>query len=117
MRPLVLPKGYAEWSEGAHWSYISQVACDPVYFPEEKQSNDAADSVGLSLENASYIEENLKTTEFKSKSENSPKLFNSDEEISEMDISKDIKEDDLFEKDFVNDEEFEIPAFLRKQKY
>ena len=84
---------------------------------EEKQSNDAADSVGLSLENASYIEENLKTTEFKSKSENSPKLFNSDEEISEMDISKDIKEDDLFEKDFVNDEEFEIPAFLRKQKY
>ena len=48
---------------------------------------------------------------------NSPKLFNSDEEISEMDISKDIKEDDLFEKDFVNDEEFEIPAFLRKQKY
>ena len=75
------------------------------------------DTEGLSLENASYIEENLKINEFNSKSENSPKLFNSDEEISEMDISKDIKEDDLFEKDFVNDEEFEIPAFLRKQKY
>ena len=84
---------------------------------EEKQSNDSADSVGLSLENASYIEENLKTSEFNSKSENSPKLFNSDEETSEMEMSKDIKEDNLFEKDFVNDEEFEIPAFLRKQKY
>jgi len=46
-----------------------------------------------------------------------PKLFNSDEETSEMEMSKDIKEDNLFEKDFVNDEEFEIPAFLRKQKY
>ena len=84
---------------------------------EEKQSNDSADSEGLSLENASYIEENLKINEFNSKSENSPKLFNSDEEISEMEMSKDIKEDNLFEKDFVNDEEFEIPAFLRKQKY
>ena len=70
------------------------------------------------MENASYIEKNI---EVESKQDNhiiedehTPKLF-SDNNTIEDDVSQ---SDKLFDQRSIEDEEeFEIPAFLRKQKF
>tara|TARA_B100001029_G_scaffold178502_1_gene185438 strand:- start:1341 stop:2153 length:813 start_codon:yes stop_codon:yes gene_type:complete len=92
---------------------------------------------GVSIESASYIENNLPSTDtelpeikddtnnFENQEEFTPKLF-SDEasnklenESSENDDERTVnQEDNLFDQDTIDDEEsFEIPAFLRKQKF
>tara|TARA_B100000579_G_scaffold186131_1_gene151705 strand:+ start:842 stop:2323 length:1482 start_codon:yes stop_codon:yes gene_type:complete len=92
---------------------------------------------GVSIESASYIENNLPSTDtelpeikddtnnFENQEEFTPKLF-SDEafnklenESSENDDERTVnQEDNLFDQDTIEDEEsFEIPAFLRKQKF
>jgi len=92
---------------------------------------------GVSIESASYIENNLPSTDtelpeikedinnFENQEEFTPKLF-SDEvssvvenESSENENESVVnQEDNLFDQDTVEDEEsFEIPAFLRKQKF
>ena len=84
---------------------------------------------GVSIESASYIENNnLEENEDVSllnqnnKVEHTPKLF-SEDFINESDDSPSINnhenenEEELFDQDINKDEEFEIPAFLRKQKF
>ena len=85
---------------------------------------------GVSIESASYMENhNLNENEFDSlNSENeneeyTPKLF-SEEQSYQSDISLDTnnnKEEEepeqLFDQDINEEEDFEIPAFLRKQKF
>ncbi len=87
---------------------------------ENEQINQDLSSQGVSIENASYIENNL---DIENKLDNSvgeedyaPKLFSEDTN------QKDNEEDDLpnkglFDQSSTDDEEFEIPAFLRKQKF
>ena len=87
---------------------------------------------GVSIESASYMESRVdsKTEEFqaqeatisreKSVEEHTPKLF-SDERLQE-DLSSESprneKEDEqLFDQDVNEEEDFEIPAFLRRQKF
>ena len=85
---------------------------------------------GVSIESASYIENNsLAKNESKllspgsNEEEYTPKLFSEDqnfqseEKIAETDdqISNDTEE--LFDQDLNEEEDFEIPAFLRKQKF
>ncbi len=71
---------------------------------------------GVSIESASYIESNTP----EDNQEHTPKLFseenhfNNDENLEEK---EDIGNNELFNQDSNEEEEFEIPAFLRKQKF
>ena len=87
---------------------------------------------GVSIESASYMENNdeiksevTPSSEYSSKNssyeeEYTPKLF-SEEQIQEENISEELREDksteELFDQDTSEDEDFEIPAFLRRQKF
>ena len=87
---------------------------------------------GVSIESASYIENNndLKVDNFNSEQrgenkesleqEYTPKLFSDDLNHANQadDIPKeDNRTEELFEKENNEDEDFEIPAFLRRQKF
>ena len=85
---------------------------------------------GVSIESASYIENNnLKNNETstslqsnENEEEFTPKLFSDDvsyqpEESFETNDQKDNDNDQLFDQDLNEEEDFEIPAFLRKQKF
>ena len=93
--------------------------------PHETSQRQDTESVGISIENASYIENNLdienhsdKTTD---QEEHTPKLFSGENHILE-DNNFSIGDDEnhnekLFDQNSKDEEEFEIPAFLRKQKF
>ena len=82
---------------------------------------------GVSIESASYIENNNLESEQKSspldiEEEYTPKLFSDDQKNlynESADISKEeqTQSDQLFDQDINEEEDFEIPAFLRKQKF
>ena len=88
---------------------------------------------GVSLENASYIENNNESTKISdtpetnnlntAQEENTPRLFSVDSDALESSINETSSEQEdqsekLFDQENVNEEEeFEIPAFLRKQKF
>ncbi len=84
---------------------------------------------GVSIENASYIEmnteqlsevPNLEGSLTAQDKEYTPKLFSNDE-VSEreenLDEFSETHSDKLFDQDGNDEEDFEIPAFLRKQKF
>ena len=85
---------------------------------------------GVSIESASYMENNnlaeSETTQIFSDNndfEHTPKLFsdegnyNSDEDNKEPSYQENKTSDELFDQDINEEEDFEIPAFLRKQKF
>ena len=86
---------------------------------------------GVSIESASYMENNSNAdvedtfSSYNHHNDNldeeyTPKLF-SDDQINEEDNKKDLKEEnvskELFEQEVNEEEDFEIPAFLRRQKF
>ena len=76
-------------------------------------------SQGISIENASYIESNLdienKLNDFDKNDEYTPKLFSDHDKLkTDGEVTNNDK---LFNQASSDDEEFEIPAFLRKQKF
>ena len=87
---------------------------------------------GVSIESASYMENNTenvipsetlqhnKPTNNNTNEEYTPKLF-SEDSIEEIADNNEPKEDEtkeqLFDQDVNEDEDFEIPAFLRRQKF
>ena len=82
----------------------------------ENVDNQDFQAKDISIENASYIENNLDINpsfESDEDTEQAPRLFSDETKISETDNN-----DKLFDQDLVkDDEDFEIPAFLRKQKF
>ena len=88
---------------------------------------------GVSMENASYIESNSDNsllesdleeanlnTDLSNEEEFTPQLFSDDNESHvESDINEtvDAHTEKLFDQDSNEEEDFEIPAFLRKQKF
>ncbi len=84
---------------------------------------------GVSIESASYIENNnLEENESSSadlennEEEHTPKLFSEDQGYQSDDAPENKEEenndtDHLFDQDINEEEDFEIPAFLRKQKF
>ena len=86
---------------------------------ENENINLNKSSQGISIENASYIENNLEVENNLENSvtegEHTPKLF-SDDNIYESE-EEDIQNEKLFDQSSTDDEDFEIPAFLRKQKF
>jgi cell division protein FtsZ len=86
---------------------------------------------GVSMESASYVENNINSQEIINNNsvssediieEYTPKLF-SEEQSVERDIESETNEtfdeepNQLFDQDITDEEDFEIPAFLRKQKF
>ncbi len=93
---------------------------------ENTKANQDISSQGISIENASYIENNLdvgSTIESKklSDEEYTPELFSKEKnDLREDSLQIDDEHpqnDRLFDQNSTDDEEFEIPAFLRKQKF
>ena len=87
---------------------------------------------GVSIESASYIEQNneMKMDEVvsqegrvekdNSEAQHIPKLFTDEQSHQEDDLKERIDEknsEQLFDQDVNEDEDFEIPAFLRRQKF
>ena len=98
---------------------------------ENELANDETDSenipMGVSIENTSYIESNKSTPPNESLISNSepqsveveehtPQLF-LDENDNNLEEFSDPGSEKLFDQDFNEEEDFEIPAFLRKQKF
>ena len=98
---------------------------------EQKNLNDEIPS-GVSIESASYIEKNNNvnvtetfsqdTNELKEEIEDeyTPKLFseeNNQENSEQKKLSENQNTSELFDQDVNEDEDFEIPAFLRRQKF
>ena len=96
------------------------------------QSNTDEIPTGVSIESASYMENNHETKddsftlennnkfELPKDEEYTPKLFSDDlNQVSEADDipKEDNRTEELFEKENNEDEDFEIPAFLRRQKF
>ena len=86
---------------------------------------------GLSMESASYMENNFNSSFEKDNNpsltneiidEYTPKLFSEDQNLKDGEDSdhyeqKDTETEQLFDQDTNEEEDFEIPAFLRKQKF
>ena len=86
---------------------------------------------GLSMESASYMENNFNSSLEKDNNpsltneiidEYTPKLFSEDQNLKDGEDSdhyeqKDTETEQLFDQDTNEEEDFEIPAFLRKQKF
>tara|TARA_B100000965_G_scaffold279474_1_gene237305 strand:+ start:654 stop:2153 length:1500 start_codon:yes stop_codon:yes gene_type:complete len=88
---------------------------------------------GVSMENASYIESNedtpltsenintnLNSNTIENDEEHTPQLFADNGDVSEennIDDENNIQNEKLFDQDNNEEEDFEIPAFLRKQKF
>ena len=85
---------------------------------------------GVSIENTSYIESNSNDSQLeklsnedeinRSEEEYTPRLFSKETETQIENESNEINEtynEKLFEQDTNDEEDFEIPAFLRKQKF
>ena len=105
-----------------------------IHEPEKETLIKEAENIvdGVSIESASYIE-NSSSTESLLKDENinidsnlndeeeyTPKLFSDETHQNEESSSDEINEsqsEKLFEQDINEEEDFEIPAFLRKQKF
>ena len=94
------------------------------------QSNQATYKIptGVSIENASYIENNSieknETSQLNSEDqeEYTPKLFSDDQSYQSDESLKTHspegeETEELFDQDINEEEDFEIPAFLRKQKF
>ena len=81
-------------------------------------NNNVSSPHGISIENASYIENNIEVENTLDKvdagTEYTPKLFTEEDNNLE---DEDLQNEKLFDQNSLDDEEFEIPAFLRKQKF
>ena len=85
---------------------------------EDIVNNNESSPHGISIENASYIENNIEVENTLDKvdagTEYTPKLFTEEDNNLE---DEDLQNEKLFDQNSLDDEEFEIPAFLRKQKF
>ena len=102
---------------------------EDLYINQIDQTQKITDNIpsGVSIESASYIENsNLESEQnsspLDSEEEHTPKLFSDDQNQlndESVDISKEeqTESDQLFDQDIDEEEDFEIPAFLRKQKF
>ena len=86
-------------------------------------NNEIESMSGISMENASYIEDNSNENLTKEAllEEEAPKIFSEelrDNESQRNDLSEEPANQNLFDQEASDEEEdFEIPAFLRKQKF
>ena len=105
-----------------------------IGLPENNYENLKNIPSGVSIESASYMEnnnidENINTPSTSENSEEyTPKLFSEDQSYQsdgdmendgkiDLDNQDNVKSDQLFDQEINEEDDFEIPAFLRKQKF
>ena len=100
-----------------YWIWICQENVKKNYL-------DLQEAKGVSIENTSYIEENNLDSNkdkkvFNEIEADAPKLFSEEKADTNdnVDLADDINSIKMFESEDEIEEEFEIPAFLRKQKF
>ena len=115
---------------GKAYIYKENSAENQNFTEDEDKEGDKIPS-GVSIESASYMEQNNANSSNEIEQENlgslsndkeeyTPKLFSSDSNFeTENNITNDneIHSEKLFDQDSNEEEDFEIPAFLRKQKF
>ena len=74
-------------------------------------------STGVEADNQSVFEEPISADEQTATEEYTPPLFADDNEKNLEIEGTDSQTEDLFDQDINDEEDFEIPAFLRKQKF
>ncbi len=127
-----LPNTMPEEEETGSYNIEKNTFESENFIEESNETNENLNNIpsGVSIESASYIENNnLKNNENitstlsnENEEEFTPKLFSDDqsyqsEENLETNDPKDNDTDQLFDQDLNEEEDFEIPAFLRKQKF
>ena len=128
---LKLDESY-ELEEHDNYEKIADQSANENLTKDEIKSEEDFTNIpsGVSIESASYMENNnlaeTETTQIFSDNndlEHTPKLFsdednyNSDEDNKEPSYQENKISDELFDQDINEEEDFEIPAFLRKQKF
>ena len=101
-----------------------------IYNENQKDQSSSNIPSGVSIESASYIENNnidenqINLSEVEENNESyNPKLFSDEQNYQTEDTNSDINheenivKEELFDQDINEEEDFEIPAFLRKQKF
>tara|TARA_Y100000996_G_scaffold332230_1_gene268511 strand:+ start:466 stop:1959 length:1494 start_codon:yes stop_codon:yes gene_type:complete len=123
-----------EINEQEHNSSINKIDTNLTEPIIEKNTNleDANLPNGISIESTSYLEsndheslnedlvDNTSGNQNISEEEHTPKLFSEDEQSrdeSNLGEESETQSDKLFEPEVNDEEDFEIPAFLRKQKF
>ena len=106
----------------------SFVASEPEIIKTEVNQTDVDKISGVSIENASYMENNfesepdlseltLSEAAHEEKEEYTPQLFSEDSIEKTDDHREEAENNKLFDQDVNEEEDFEIPAFLRRQKF
>ena len=129
---LKLDESYQlEEKENSFYNNVENTSENENFIRESDELKENLNNIpsGVSIESASYIENNnFKNEESTSISlneneeEHTPKLFSEDqsyqsEEIVETNNPEYKDSEQLFDQDVNEEEDFEIPAFLRKQKF
>ncbi len=126
---LKLDESYQLEEETSSYNNVDTNSDNENFISQSKAKEDLNNiPSGVSIESASYIENNNLNNEENNSipsSENeeyTPKLFSEDqsyqsEESYETNDLKDNNSEQLFDQDVNEEEDFEIPAFLRKQKF
>ena len=129
---LKLDESYQlEEEENSFYNNVENTSENENFIRESDELKENLNNIpsGVSIESASYIEnsnfkneENTSISLNENEEEHTPKLFSEDqsyqsEEIAETNDQEYKDSEQLFDQDINEEEDFEIPAFLRKQKF
>ena len=129
---LKLDESYQlEEEENSFYNNVENTSENENFIKASDESKENLNNIpsGVSIESASYIEnsnfkseENTSISLNENEEEHTPKLFSEDqsyqsEEIVETNDPEYKDSEQLFGQDINEEEDFEIPAFLRKQKF
>ena len=129
---LKLDESYQlEEEENSFYNNVENTSENENFIRESDELKENLNNIpsGVSIESASYIEnsnfkneENTSISLNENEEEHTPKLFSEDqsyqsEEIVETNDPEYKDSEQLFGQDINEEEDFEIPAFLRKQKF
>ena len=129
---LKLDESYQlEEEENSFYNNVENTSENENFIRESDELKENLNNIpsGVSIESASYIEnsnfkneENTSISLNENEEEHTPKLFSEDqsyqsEEIVETNDPEYKESEQLFGQDINEEEDFEIPAFLRKQKF
>ena len=129
-----------EDSQNSTINDLSQSISEPENLSSSKETEVESPLPGVSIESASYMENNSSdllnkeveetnpsiftdnnpSNETENQEEYTPKLFSDDSKIEAEDnvtVDNEVHSEKLFDQDSNEEEDFEIPAFLRKQKF
>ena len=86
------------------------------YFENQENTEVSSNETLFELDSIEQVISKEETTPF-SEQEHTPKLFSEETSLNENNSSLSESREKLFEQESTQEEDFEIPAFLRRQKF